>query len=91
MTVVSAARSDLSENTAFAERSNETIDAMVREVARSRPDAIVILCTNAAASFVAERLTHEFALPVLDSAAVALANSLDLLAPMRGTRSRVNR
>lgn len=46
--------------------------ARIREVAASRPDAVVVLCTNVDASALAAPLERETGVLVLDSIAVAL-------------------
>lgn len=77
--VAAARRLELTVNTDYARVTPETIAAMVRETAHSAPDAVVIMCTNLAGSSVAEALTHELGLPVLDSVRVAVETSLALL------------
>jgi maleate cis-trans isomerase len=52
---------------------------MIREAARTPVDAILILCTNLAGALVADPLTEELGIPVLDSVAVAVRHSLDRL------------
>jgi maleate isomerase len=84
ISVASAVRRDLTENTTYAEIGPEEIAAMVREAAREPVDAVVILCTNLAGSSVAEALTRELGRPVLDSVRVAVEHSLELLAKQRG-------
>jgi maleate isomerase len=66
----------LSVNYDFAALDADTIRAMVREVARSQPDAITILCTNMRGAPLAASLETELGVPVYDSVAVALWASL---------------
>jgi maleate isomerase len=74
--VAAAVRANLTENTSFAEISPATIAGMVREVARTPLDAVLILCTNLRGAPVADSLTDELGVPVLDSVAVAVRHSL---------------
>lgn len=62
----------------FAQIGAATIAEMIRAVARSGPDAIVVLCTNMDASALAAPLERELGIPVLDSIAVALWGALRL-------------
>ena len=71
---VIAARSDggkLSHD--FAAIPPAVIERMVKGVAASQPDAIVIMCTNVPAADIAARLELELGIPILDSAAVTLS------------------
>ena len=79
--VAAARRLDLTVNTDYACVTPETIAAMVRETAQPLPDAIVIMCTNLAGSSLAEALTRDLGIPVLDSVRVAVEASLALLGP----------
>lgn len=65
-------------NFEFAGVAPPVIEAQVREVARSKPDAIAIVCTNLDGSAAAESLARELGIPVLDSVAVALRGALRL-------------
>lgn len=79
--VSAARRLDLTVNTDYARVTPETIAAMVRDTARPLPDAVVIMCTNLAGSSLAEALTRDLGIPVLDSVRVAVEASLALLGP----------
>mgnify|MGYP000064559478 FL=1 len=57
----------------FATIPPAVIERMVKGVAASQPDAIVIMCTNVAAADIADRLELELGIPILDSAAVTLS------------------
>jgi len=57
----------------FAAIPPAVIERMVKGVAGSQPDAIVIMCTNVAAADIAARLELELGIPTLDSAAVTLS------------------
>jgi maleate isomerase len=78
--VTAAVRSDLTTNTDYAAITPDEIAEMVREVACSPVDAILILCTNLAGSSVAPALSRELGVPVLDSVRVAIEHSLAVLA-----------
>jgi maleate isomerase len=60
----------------FATVAQEVIQAMIRDVARSRPDAIVVLCTNMDGATIADALERELGIPVYDSIALALWGAL---------------
>ena len=68
----------LAVNFEFAAIAQATLEALVREVGRARPDAIAILCTNVDGAAAAESLERELGIPVLDSVAVALRGTLRL-------------
>ena len=51
---------------------------MVREVARAKPQAITILCTNLQGGPLVERLEQEIGIPIYDSVATAVWGSLRL-------------
>ena len=70
--VVAARRLDLSDNYSFAEVAPAQIAEMCRDVARTGPDAIAIVCTNMRGPFVAPRIEAEFGIPVFDSISVTL-------------------
>ena len=57
----------------FAAIPPAVIERMIKGVAASQPDAIVIMCTNVAATYIAARLELELGIPILDSAAVTLS------------------
>ena len=69
----------LSVNFDFAQVPDAAIEAMVRDVARERADAVVVLCTNMDASRLAAPLARETGIPVLDSIAVALWGALRIV------------
>jgi len=60
----------------FATIAPETTAAMIRDAARSTPDAIVVLCTNMDGATLADALERELNIPVYDSIAVALWGAL---------------
>jgi len=81
--IVAAERRDLTENIDFADVSPDEIAGMVRGLARTSLDAVVVLCTNLAGSSVAEQTSRDLGIPVIDSVRIAVQHSLALLA--RGT------
>ena len=65
-------------NFSFSEASAETLTSMVREVARTKPQAITILCTNLKGGPLVERLEQEIGIPIYDLVATAIWGSLRL-------------
>jgi maleate isomerase len=63
-------------NFSFSEVSEATLEAMVREVAASRPEAITIFCTNLRGALIAERMERELGIPIYDTVATAVWKSL---------------
>ena len=78
-TCIATERHDLIANWDFASISAEAVADGVRRVAASRPDAIVILCTNMRGAEVAAPLERELGIPVLDSVVVGFWGALRLL------------
>lgn len=60
----------------FSEIEPDTIAAMVREVARERPQAIIVFCTNMDGASLAEDLERELGIPIYDTIATAVWASL---------------
>lgn len=73
---VAEAHCGLRDNFSFAEVAEEEIEVMIRDVARVRPDAIAIVCTNMRGPIVAARLEQELGIPVFDSVAFTLQGCL---------------
>lgn len=69
---VAERHSGRSDNFSFAEVSEAEIAAMCREVAKAKPDAIAIVCTNMRGPLIAPELEKELGIPVLDSVAFTL-------------------
>jgi maleate isomerase len=67
---------DISENFAFASVTADTLSNMVREVARARPDAITIFCTNLRGAPLVEQLEQELGTPIHDSTSAAVWGAL---------------
>jgi maleate isomerase len=65
-------------NFSFSETSVETLTEMVRQVARTKPHAITILCTNLRGGPLVEQLEQQIGIPIYDSVATAVWGSLRL-------------
>jgi maleate isomerase len=72
------AHSDLKDNLSFASVPPDAIAAMIREVAGSRPDAIVAWCTNFPAAPVVPALEAELGIPIYDSTLLPIWKGLRL-------------
>lgn len=59
-------------NFSFSEYSEARIAALVREVAKAKPDAIGVFCTNMRGAPVAAALEKELGIPVYDTVATAV-------------------
>jgi len=68
----------IQDNFAFSEVSADVIRGMTREVARARPQAITIFCTNLRGAPLAAALEAELGIPVYDTVATAVWKSLRL-------------
>jgi maleate isomerase len=60
----------------FSEIEPETVAGMVREVAKTRPQAIIVFCTNMDGASLAEELEREVGIPIYDTIATAVWASL---------------
>ena len=67
---------DMRVNFAFSEVEPAAIVELVRDVAKSRPQAITVLCTNMDGTSLAAGLERETGIPVYDSIATAVWGSL---------------
>ena len=65
-------------NYSFSEYSETQIEGMIRDVARARPEVIVIHCTNFLGARIAPKLEEELNIPVIDSTSVTLWHMLHL-------------
>jgi maleate isomerase len=68
----------LQDNFSFSEVDADRLRAMVRDVARARPQAIAILCTNLRGAPLVDELEREFGIPIYDSIATVVWKSLKL-------------
>lgn len=75
---VAQAHSGLTDNLSFASVPPESIAGMLREVARSKPAAIVTFCTNFPAAPVVPALEAELGIPVYDSTVLPVWKALKL-------------
>lgn len=73
---VSSERLDLTKNTDYAAVTPQQISQMCQATARSKPSAIVIMCTNLRAAAVAESLSREIGIPVIDSVAATIHHAI---------------
>ncbi|MCB1385534.1 MAG: aspartate/glutamate racemase family protein [Nitratireductor sp.] len=63
-------------NYSYSEYSEDTIAGLVREVARDRPQAITIFCTNFRGARIAEALEKETGIAVYDTTSAVVWKSL---------------
>ena len=56
----------------FASLTQDTISQMIKNVAVTQPDAIVIMCTNVAGAALAQTMREDIGCPIIDSAAATL-------------------
>lgn len=66
------------DNFSFSETSADEIRTMVREVARARPQAITIFCTNLRGAPLVEELEAEIGIPIYDTISTVVWKSLQL-------------
>jgi maleate isomerase len=68
----------LRDNFSFSEVPAERIRSMTMEVAKARPDAIAVVCTNLRGAPLVEALEREAGIPIYDSIATVIWKSLAL-------------
>lgn len=66
------------DNFSFSEVSTDEIRAMVRDVARQKPQAITIFCTNLRGAPLVEELEAETGIPIYDTIATVVWKSLKI-------------
>ena len=76
---------DLTVNHAFGLVEPDTLAAQLRDVARSKPDAMTVMCTNLRAAPLVADLERELGIPIYDSVAVVIWKALDMLGYPPGT------
>ena len=76
--VVSERHLGISDNYAFAEEPPDRIEALIREVAADKPEAIAVLCSNMRGAPLVSELEAEFGIPIHDSVAVTVWKTLKL-------------
>lgn len=74
---VAERHSGRSDNHSFAEVTEDEISEMCLDVARAKPDAIAIVCTNMRGPLIAPELEQQTGVPILDSVAFTLWGCLD--------------
>ena len=65
-------------NFSFSEYSPELIEGLIREVAKNKPEAIVVLCTNFRGAEVVHSLEEELGIPIYDSVSITLWKCLKM-------------
>lgn len=68
----------LQDNFSFAEVAAAQLEAMTREVAKQKPDAIAIICTNLKAAPSVAKLERETGIPIYDTIATVVWKCLKL-------------
>jgi maleate isomerase len=68
----------LQDNFSFSEVQPAQLEAMIREVAREKPDAIAIICTNLKAASLVPRLELETGIPIYDTIATVVWKCLKI-------------
>jgi maleate isomerase len=68
----------LQDNFSFSEVGADEIRAMTREVAKAKPQAITIFCTNLRGAPLVEELEAEIGIPIYDTIATVVWKSLHL-------------
>lgn len=63
---------DLTVNFSFSEVQPDTLRSMLREVAKQRPEAITIMCTNLHGAQLVEEMEQELGIPIYDSVATVV-------------------
>lgn len=66
-------------NFSFADHTTDLIADMIRDVARAKPEAIAVLCTNFRGAPVAADLEAELGIPVIDSVSITAAQTLRMV------------
>ena len=77
-TVTDERHSGISVNYAFSEIEPEPIQTMVREVAESKPECIIIICTNLRSAPLVADLERELDIPIYDSTSAVVWHALTL-------------
>jgi maleate isomerase len=65
-------------NFSFSEYEGDTIANMIREVAKEKPEAVVILCTNFRGAPLVPALERELGIPLYDSISVTVWKALTM-------------
>ena len=75
---VAARNSGLSDNYSFSQIAPDAIVAMLRDVAKSKPQAIVTFCTNFPAAPLVAEMEDELGIPIYDTVTMAVWGALRL-------------
>jgi maleate isomerase len=67
---------NLSVNFEFSEVEPNTLRRMLRDVAKQRPDALTMLCTNLRAADLVEEMERELGIPIYDSVSTVVWKAL---------------
>jgi maleate isomerase len=67
---------DLSVNFKFGEVEPNTLRRMLRDVAKQRPDALTMLCTNLRAAHLVDEMERELGIPIYDSVSTVVWKAL---------------
>ena len=73
---VAARNSGLSDNYSFSQIGEDAIAAMLRDVAKARPQAIIAFCTNFPAAPLVSEMEDELGIPIYDTVAMAVWGAL---------------
>jgi len=73
---VAARNTGLSDNYSFSQIDEDQIAAMLRDVAKARPQAIVAFCTNFPAAPLVAEMEDELGIPIYDTVAMAVWGAL---------------
>jgi len=76
---VTALGAGLTDNFSYSTMTPEALTAMARQVAESKPDAILFYCTNLPGAGLCAAMEEELGIPVLDSVAAGVWGSLSAL------------
>ena len=76
---VAARNAGLSDNYSFAQIPQDAIAAMLRDVARARPQAIITFCTNFPAGPLVAEMEDELGIPIYDTVTMAVWGALKLV------------
>jgi maleate isomerase len=77
-TIVAERHLGIQDNFSFSEITAEQMQAMTREVAAVRPDAIAVVCTNMRAAPLVAELEAAHGIPVYDTVATTIWKSLKI-------------
>ena len=65
-------------NFSFSEYDEATIADMIREVAKDKPEAIIVLCTNFRGAPLVEEIEKEIGIPIYDSVSATVWKALSM-------------